>query len=100
MPIEAPGPLSEVTKPTVISAPKLALTDKSNAATPTHRRDFMTTSQKDTGPDVSPDRPSECSSLKHRPGLARSRVGCRFLAVASNCALPRCPAKALYLSRL
>ena len=45
--------------------------------------------------DLGPARRSECLSLKHRPGLARPpRIprSCNQL-----CALPRCPAKALYL---
>src|SRR5215831_18109722 len=42
IPIEAPGPLSEVTKPTVISAPKLVLTDSAaKAATIAARRKIM-----------------------------------------------------------
>jgi len=42
IPIEAPGPLSEVTKPTVISAPKLVLTDSAaKAATIATSRKIM-----------------------------------------------------------
>jgi hypothetical protein len=42
IPIEAPGPLSEVTKPTVISAPELVLTDSAaKAATIAARRKIM-----------------------------------------------------------
>jgi hypothetical protein len=41
IPIEAPGPLSEVTKPTVISAPKLVLTYTAKAATVAARRKIM-----------------------------------------------------------
>ena len=40
--MEAPGPLSDVTKPTVRSAAWLAPADNANAATPAHKRDNMT----------------------------------------------------------
>ncbi len=42
--MEAPGPLSEVTKPMVRSAAELAPADNANAATPAHKRDNMSTS--------------------------------------------------------
>jgi hypothetical protein len=42
IPIEAPGPLNEVTNPTVRSAATPPPADNSSAARPTHKRENMT----------------------------------------------------------
>jgi hypothetical protein len=54
IPIEAPGPLNEVTNPTVRSAATPPLADNTSAARPTHKRENMINPLK-----MSPGQPEE-----------------------------------------